>query len=333
MNILYQSDDNFAPFLGVSLYSLLVNNTDIPELNVYVIELRISELNKARIQSVCDQYHRQLNWISGDFLQAESLRMGMPSYNGFRKNTMSMMKVFAPNTLDVDHILYIDCDTIVPGSLTALSDLDIGGKSIGMVLDSIVPTTYKTDIGLDPEDCYYNSGIIYFNIANWKKNNCLQHIINFAKDGHVFGTVDQDYLNVVLKSQIYTLPLTFNVQCIHLFTSARTYVHLYKEIQPYYSAQEIADSTKKPAIIHYEKLASMSPWHKNTVHPSADLFETYLRQSPWSDFKKPDCTARSFILAAERIMYKVLPRNLFAYAFRLASNRMLIQSNKPNKNS
>ena len=33
----------------------------------------------------------------------------------------------------------------------------------------------------------------------------------------MFGTVDQDYLNVVLEDNVYTLPLQYNVQCIHFF--------------------------------------------------------------------------------------------------------------------
>ena len=36
MNIVYSSSDSYAQVMGVSLFSLLKNNTDSPELNIFI---------------------------------------------------------------------------------------------------------------------------------------------------------------------------------------------------------------------------------------------------------------------------------------------------------
>lgn len=46
MNIVYSSSDSYAPIAGVSIMSLLHNNTDADEINIYMIDNNISDENK-----------------------------------------------------------------------------------------------------------------------------------------------------------------------------------------------------------------------------------------------------------------------------------------------
>ena len=46
MNVVYSSSDSFAPIAGVAITSLLVNNKDADELNIFLIDNNISEENK-----------------------------------------------------------------------------------------------------------------------------------------------------------------------------------------------------------------------------------------------------------------------------------------------
>ena len=38
MNVVYSSSDSYAPIAGVSICSLLKNNTDADEINIYMID-------------------------------------------------------------------------------------------------------------------------------------------------------------------------------------------------------------------------------------------------------------------------------------------------------
>ena len=58
MNIVYSSSDSYAQVMGVSLFSLLKNNTDSPELNIFIIDNNISDKNKDKVVSMCRSFDR-----------------------------------------------------------------------------------------------------------------------------------------------------------------------------------------------------------------------------------------------------------------------------------
>ena len=63
MNILYQSDDTYACQLGISLTSLLINNTESTELNIFILDAGISTYNKYRIIETCNFYNRKCYFL------------------------------------------------------------------------------------------------------------------------------------------------------------------------------------------------------------------------------------------------------------------------------
>ena len=52
MNVLYASDDKFAGILGTSLVSLMENNRDSSEINVFILDDGISQGNKEKLNMV-----------------------------------------------------------------------------------------------------------------------------------------------------------------------------------------------------------------------------------------------------------------------------------------
>lgn len=46
MNIVYASDDSFAPIMGVSIQSLLENNKDCNKINIFILNDNITVLDK-----------------------------------------------------------------------------------------------------------------------------------------------------------------------------------------------------------------------------------------------------------------------------------------------
>ena len=60
LNVLYQSNATFAPYLGTSLQSLLANNTALEELNVYLVNIDISQENIEKLKKQCESFNRKL---------------------------------------------------------------------------------------------------------------------------------------------------------------------------------------------------------------------------------------------------------------------------------
>lgn len=328
LQILYQSDNNYAIFMGVSICSLLENNKNIENIIVYVIDDGISEDNISKLQCMVKKYGRKINFITGQKVFENKEITDAFSYTGMRKNTHSYLKMFFDTLLpDVTgDLLYIDCDTAITGSLSELTYLDMQDKTIGMVMDSLVINSKKT-VGLQSNDRYYNSGVILINVERWKKYHCAERILSHIKNVRTYGTVDQDVLNVVLKEEIFTLPIKYNLQPIHLEYSYNLYSKVYKHKETYYSKGEVEEAVKNPLIIHYLRYIGESPWNADNVHPGTQFFDKYLALSPWKDYEKKTAN-RGKVFKIEKWMYKCLPGIVFLKIFYVVHERMITKSNK-----
>ena len=83
--------------------------------------------------------------------------------NRFRINRIGLLKFFIPYLVDVDDILYIDCDILFKDNIYR--------ELIDNFNDNILIKIFHEG---------YNSGLIYFNCKNWRKHSTLfSEIINF----------------------------------------------------------------------------------------------------------------------------------------------------------
>mgnify|MGYP002774017304 FL=1 len=63
MNVVYYSSDFFSEMCGVSIESLLENNTETDEINIYIVEDNISDINKERLLEISNRYNRNIFFI------------------------------------------------------------------------------------------------------------------------------------------------------------------------------------------------------------------------------------------------------------------------------
>lgn len=332
MDILYQSDNNYAPYMGVSICSLFENNRDANEINVYVINDSIDREHLDKLQDMAKLYNRKVIILDPDALIKDESLSRTFGCTGERWNNHSYLKLLFARMItdDIDLLLYIDCDTAVVGNLSPIFNCKMEGCSIAMVQDSL--TTYsKTTIGITDTDRYYNSGVILFNVKKWIGCRWEEKIISHLRDVRVYGTVDQDVLNVVLKNEIFTLPIRYNLQPVYLDYTLKQYSKAYKHAEPYYSDKEVEDAIKNPAILHYLRYLGQSPWHKDSIHPCRKYFDHYLELSPWRDMKRKEGKADT-AFRLERLLYKIIPRGLFLKLFHFYHERMISKGNGGNTN-
>lgn len=331
LNVLYQSDDNYAIFMGVSICSLLENNRNANEINIYIINDSISEENMNKLQDMVSKYKRNLVFLEIEKILKNKTIVNAFEYIGMRKNAHSYFKMFLDILLPDfnDRILYIDSDTAVTGDLQKLFTCDMGGNTIGMVIDSLIIKS-KHSIGFDDEDKYYNSGVMLIDLEAWRKRECSKRILNHEKNIRTYGTVDQDLLNVELKGEILTLPIKYNLQPVHLDYSYATYSKIYKHRSEYYSETEIKEAVESPKIIHYLRYIGESPWHAGNVHPGTIYFDSYLQKTPWKYYKK-EYSNRGKVFELEKWLYIHLPKRIFLQMFYIIHENMIINSNKVKK--
>ncbi|PEZ83313.1 glycosyltransferase family 8 protein [Bacillus sp. AFS017274] len=275
LNVLYSTDDNYAKYGGVSMLSLFENNKNIDEICVYIIDNKISKENKEKLSEIANVYNRNLVFIDGsDMLRKTEKKDDFP--------IAAYGRLFISNLINVDKILYLDCDTIINGSLKHLWLKNIDDFFVAGVQDN--PAKYNVSIiGMDDNDRYLNSGILLINLSLWRKNKLEKKFVEFINKYR--GNVphhDQGIINGVCKGRILILEPEFNLMPPFLHMNRMQIMKLYN-IKKYYTQQQINSAIKDPVIIHFISKFYNRPWNKECTHPFKKLYEKYLNLSPWNN--------------------------------------------------
>lgn len=323
INVLYPFDNNYATYAGVSLTSLLENNKEADEINVYILGFGLSADNQRKFENTVKNYGRKLIFLDCDRVSSFIDDLNMPSYRGA---SVAVARLFISRYLpdDVEKIVYLDSDTIVVGNLSELFDEELNGKPVGMVCDS-VGRDYKRCIGfLDDED-YYNAGVILYDMNRWRELKCSERILDHIRNvRNNYESLDQDLIDIVLKDQVQRLNLKYNLQPFHVVYDAKTYLKVYGD-KGYYSKTEIEQAASNPVILHAFRYLGMFPWHKDSSHPEVGIYNDYKSRSQWNDNLPVECGNQGLVLNVERILIRILPREcflcLFSKVFYATSNR------------
>lgn len=167
LNVLYAADNNYAPFLGISVFSLLENNVDIDAITIYAVLDNVSDENKNRLSQLVREYKRELITVDAAEFNMLMETLKVPKYRGsyathFRKFFYKIIKD------DVERLLYLDSDTLVTGSLKPLLQLDMTTACAAVVLDALA-YRYKQLLGFGVDEPYFNAGVTLIHVPNWKK--------------------------------------------------------------------------------------------------------------------------------------------------------------------
>ena len=82
LNVIYQFNEKYVPYAGVSMTSLLVNNKDADAINIYVLGEGLSDESVGMIKGLVEWYDRNV-FFPDTFPLLERFRdMGMIPYRG-----------------------------------------------------------------------------------------------------------------------------------------------------------------------------------------------------------------------------------------------------------
>lgn len=326
LQVLYQFDNKYAPYGGVSITSLFENNKEASEIVVYILDddgNPISGDNRDRFAELAHRYSRTINIIDSSSLSRLIEELKIPTYRGCNA---ANMRLFIDKVLPdlKGKLLYLDADTVVCGSLEELFGKELN-SAIGMVYES-QGCGIRNELGLQEEQGYYNSGVILYNLDKWKEEGCSEKIIEHAKNVRAaYVSPDQDLLNVVLKGCISTLDMKYNFQPLHVVYSREIYRRVYNT-KPYYQDSELDYSGRLYAsitesmrvdsmILHCYRYLGRFPWHLKSKHPFTAVWDYYLAMSPWGDLSKQEEKV-SVAIWVEIILYSLLPQASFLHLFR-----------------
>ena len=277
------SDSGYAPYAATMLLSALHRT---PRASFVVHYLHDPDFPKAvqkKLQDALAPHAHRLELhftaIPDDWVE------GLPLFSHMPKNLIRPVmwyRVFLPRLLPQEpKVLYIDCDTLVVDSLQPLWETDIGEKALAAVSNPWWPgelsDRWYARCGLQRPEDYFNTGVMLLNLQAFRAHRWDEAVREHGRanaEWTRFG--DQDSLVAVLHSERVPLAPRWNVMRI---------VMMSPDSRRMFTAGELAQMRKRPAIIHFE--GSTKPWQDATKHPWGRVHARYARQLPWPVAEAP----------------------------------------------
>ena len=323
LNVLYQFDNNSAPYAGISILSLFENNKGIKHLNVYCAAMGVDGRNTALLNETASKYGRNITYVDVRRAVEQMQRIHVGSWNG---SVATWLKIFVLENFigKMDSLLYIDSDTLVQGGLDGLYNFDFEGKAAACVLDSLYSLGFWhcDRLQMQKDRHYYNAGVVFFNLAYFgiHREAYAEMIGCLKKNVWKYLANEQDLLNEFFCGKIKRLGTEYNFQGIHLMYSDKAYFRMRRR-GDYYLENEVAGARGKIKILHFFRVLGDYPWAEGNCHPAQEEFQRWKQISLWQG--EPDIRKkRGVVFRAERLLYRVLPEKLFLRLFWCITNGM-----------
>lgn len=279
---MYASDDNYAWLMGISMISLFENNKESQEINVYVFGDHLSEDNQKTMDSIADKYGRKCHHVDVAKINIPKILMS----DRYPKSTFSRLFAYSLLPKEVEILIYLDCDTIVMGSLEDMFNMNVEGKAF-LATKDCMGKAYKRKIGLKDCDTYINAGVMLMNMKRLREIPIADRMVAFVdKYAEAMTYADQEIVNGIFQGDFGILPVEYDMQ-------TQFVQYPYEEIcrirhpHRFYSKEEIEYGKQNPQIYHYTTcMLDVRPWFANSKIVNAWAFDKYMAMSPWKDKKK-----------------------------------------------
>lgn len=302
MNICYSCDDAYIHHTGISIISLLENNKDFDEINIYLIDAGISADNIVLIEEIVKCFNRKLVVIP---FRSICKRLNISNTGRHIKTVYA--KLFFGNIAGLDKILYLDSDVVINGSLTELWDINLGNNFFGCV--KTTTKDYCKALGLPKTADFFNDGVALVNSKLLREEQMEDKFITFINkyDGNP-PVLSEGTLNVICKGRIYPIHPKFNCLSVFFMLNNRQIKQVAFQAD-FYQDIYLDEAREHPIIVHYLAATYNRPWDKNCSHPLKQLYLDYKDKSPWNKLPLTD-RKQSFKIRFLGFLFKYVNTNL-----------------------
>lgn len=278
INILIGSDINYAPYYGVMLTSLFVNNKE-SKFDVYLLtDETWTDAETKKFEKLCNQYDSNfyVYIVNVDILKEfpKAGHITLPTY--YRLQACNIL----PES--IHKILYLDGDMIVLGDIRPLWNINLEGYAFAGAedCDSVSEECYKR-LGYDRKYGYYNAGVSLYNFDYWRQNHISEKLIELINTKpEIMKWMDQDAVNSLLHKNRFVIPRRWDFEVYYMFNQWwDKYDNSLKK--------EIIEESSHAVIIHYN--GNVKPWSFRYLgYPFCQIWRFYNKQSFWKiDINKP----------------------------------------------
>lgn len=286
--IVYACDDNYAALTAISAGSLLACN---PGCEIILLGYKLKDESVELIRSRVLAKGGRLRVLDVTPAVRKLEASGVESYVSYAVYS----RIFIPDLMreETGRVLYLDCDTLVVDALDELFNTDLTEHPLALAPDVIHPA-YKRVISLPQDKPYYNTGVLLFDLDQWRTKRCTERLLDELKHPHGRNPLgDQDIIVRTLNDDILPLHRRWNFLSQYLMLGAK-------------------DS---PAIYHFSGNTFGRPWFTSSKHPIRKRYQEAAR-SVGLEATTEQTRRMSLSYKVQYWLYKALPRVLFKVANR-----------------
>jgi lipopolysaccharide biosynthesis glycosyltransferase len=180
---------------------------------IYLLTEGIDEAAIHRVRETLNRVGRPYELVeiaSADTSVFRKLRPFHGSYAAY-------YRLLLPDFVTENRFLYLDTDTVTKVDISPLFQLAMNGYPLGFVVDGVVKWQLEHKFyisqGAIEDDPAFNSGVILFDVEQWKAQSCFARLMEFcnAHPGDLVAA-DQTALNVLYSKSCFHLSPEFNVK-------------------------------------------------------------------------------------------------------------------------
>lgn len=301
MRLAYSSDENYAPLATISAVSALRHN---PGAEIFLLGHNLSQKAQNLVKSRVEQAGGSFTYLD---VSPELERLKAKGCNGY-VSYATYARIFIPALIPgAGQILYLDCDTLVAGSLDGIFDTLVAHPfALGQ---DCTPESYKKAVNIPPDATYFNAGVMPIDLESWRKHRVTERFL--AELDHPHGPNpmgDQDIFARVFQGEIAPLHPKYNFAphfFMFSFDSAKRIIG-----KCLFSPEEYAEAREKAVIYHFLGHTMGRPWYVESRSP---MRKSYLEAAKAAGFENYAMQSRPL----EReyrlldLMWRNLPERLF----------------------
>ena len=280
ITLCFSSSNAYSPFLCIAINSAICNSSENFKYEIIVLTTDLSEGNK----DILTRFVENTKNFEIRFVNISNLVKNKNFYTWAHFTPFTYYRLMIPDLFCLyEKVIYLDCDIIINTDISELYELNIDGFYLAAARDTHVMgrlnqenplcdySYFNQELGIE-DYCYFQAGVIVFNIKEFNKNYQKGDLIKKASQSH-FKWLDQDFLNIECQGRVRFLDNAWNVMVVN-----EPKHHIDENYLPEEYYEEYLHGRKNPKIIHY--IGNSIPCYR----PNVDLFHyywPYARNTPY----------------------------------------------------
>ena len=302
------SDDYFAPYMAVTIKSMIEHSSLKNNYDILVVTTDISAEKRKILSKIIEEKKN----FSLRFVNPNRILLNFTPYlHSHFGHIETYYRVILHELFpDYEKMLYLDSDMIVHADVAELFSENVDGFLLAACRDADTAGLYNgADPGrknysdevlkLEKPYQYFQAGTILFNLSEFRNSFKTEYILVFSAS-EKWLLQDQDVLNKLCEGRVKFVGMEWNV----MTDNEKKRINENIALAPNWLSKMYMEARKRPKIIHYA--GPEKPWFS----PEMDMADEFWRVARTSPFYEV-FLYRMSCSAIMREMQKLKRRNIF----------------------